>query len=136
MTQTYPGSTTPVGTAPEPSTSMRPEEILEGLRARRVQVGGQEVVMYGIGELATALGRKSVTMRKWEEVGIIPVATFMLNPGTEQGRRRMYSAAQVIGIVRIAAEEGILYAPRNAIKDTQFVGRVQELFGVLTGAAA
>lgn len=134
--QTYPGSTTPIGTVQPTEQSMDPRDILEGLRKRTVRVGSSEMDMYAIGELASALGRKSGTLRKWEELGILPQATYVMHPSTEQGRRRMYSADQVVGIVRIASEEGILYSPRNAIKDTAFVSRVRGLFNELLGSVA
>lgn len=133
---TYPGSTTPIGTVQPPEQSMDPIDILEGLQARHVRVGGSEMPMYSIGELARALGRKSGTIRKWEDLGILPKSTYVLNPGTQQGRRRMYSSEQVIGIVTIASEEGILYFPRKAIRETAFVDRVRQLFNRLLGSVA
>lgn len=57
---------------------------------------GKETVLYGIGMLAEALGRKPQTIRKWEISGIIPSTPF------KQGGKRMYSKEHIECIVRNA----------------------------------
>jgi hypothetical protein len=83
---------------------------------------------FTVGQLAAALGRRSVTIRKWEREGIIPAPTFNAESSDPRGRRRLYGREQVEGIVRIAAEEGILDSPKAAITKTRFTERVSELF--------
>jgi hypothetical protein len=130
------------------------ENILIGLKPRRYLAKGVEREFYTIGELAKALGRQVVTVRKWEREGILPASQFVVNayilgPGGEpvtddlgrkvenkRGRRRLYTAEQVVGIVQIAADEGILldpYRPRKGqrvrqIRETNFTERVIALF--------
>lgn len=95
-------------------------------------VNGEDMEFFTNGHLGDALdGRSDITMRKWEKKGFIPKATYY-KPGKEgnvHGRRRLYSRAQVEGIVRIAKEEGIF--PRNSrikVSSTNFTRRVVALF--------
>lgn len=91
-------------------------------------VQGVEVEFFTIGALAKALSRKPVTIRMWEANGIIPMARFR-SPGPAGKQRRLYSRAQVEGIVRIAKEEGIDKPNRQvATAGTQFTERVIRLF--------
>lgn len=93
-------------------------------------VRGQETEFFTVGQLAKALGRQAVTIRKWELNGIIPRATFQApNPKKDdRARRRLYSRAQAEGIVRIAIEEGIVGPGSTPISRTRFTERVTELF--------
>lgn len=135
----YPGTDTRIvepktGPAATPELLTESSAILSGLKVKRVVIRGVERDMYAIGAVASALQRQPVTIRKWEETGVIPKATWVLNPRTKEGRRRLWSADQVVGLVKIAAEEGILTPPRNDIKATNFTCRVIELFSALKDA--
>lgn len=94
-------------------------------------VHGIEVEFFGIGDLARVLNRQPVTIRAWENEGILPRPTFT-KPGRDsdpRGRRRLYTRRQIEGIWRIAREEGILEpGPRINILKTQFTRRVTDLF--------
>lgn len=60
---------------------------------------GEEITVYPIGKLASALNRSSLTIRRWEQNGIIP-STFFVN---KRGHR-MYSQEQIDIIVQCAKE--------------------------------
>lgn len=117
------------------------EQILEPLRpygsaTKKVWViSGVEVVLYPVGELAKALNRRPGTLRKWEEYAVIPTAPVVLRGDGPYANRRLYTGQHVVGMVTIAAEEGIL-EPRVGppIKDTQFVPRVRALFRMLVSS--
>lgn len=129
--------------APEstPPSALTAAEIIDDLTpygqatGHTYTIGDVERSVYPIGELARALNRRPATMRKWEDLGIIPRAPIELTPGSPGGRRRLYTAEHIIGMVRIADEEGVLNPREHAIKDTQFVARVQELFAALLATA-
>ena len=102
----------------------------QGMTPRCYQVKGVEIEFFTVGQLAQALGRQAVTIRKWEADGVIPKATFLApNPNKDaRAKRRLYSRAQAEGIVRIAAEEGLLGDSRREIRKTRFTERVVLLF--------
>lgn len=95
-------------------------------------LNGVETKFYAIGELARLLNRKSVTIRKWEAEGFIPKATFIAPSGDKRGKRRLYSEEQILGLVRIAREEGVLEPSAKgawkSITDTQFRNKAIQLF--------
>jgi hypothetical protein len=91
-------------------------------------VNGERREFYGIGALAMALDRRPVTIRKWESRGWIPKARFQKRSDSVRGQRRLYTRAQIEGIVRIAAEEGVLGAERPSFADGVFTARVIDLF--------
>ncbi len=129
----YPGSNRPIVRHPnrnslhtEPATSAGDWDH----KPRKYVVAGTETEFFTVGQLATALGRQPVTIRKWEREGVIPKSTFQ-SPGRDgdvRGRRRLYTREQVEGIVHIAHEEGVLVSHQKPIKDTQFTLRVIDLF--------
>lgn len=119
----YPGSNQPIVRDPAPST-------VDPDMGRTVSIGGVRRRVFSTGEVARLLNRKTVTIRTWEQKGIIPRAVYV-KPGKnkdKRGRRRLYTQEQVEGMVRIAAEEGILDNPNRAISRTQFSVRVFALF--------
>lgn len=99
-------------------------------------IGGREVELFSIGQLATALNRKPATIRKWEQDGTIPKATFT-KPGADHkhGRRRLYSRAQIEALVRIAQEEGILTHTSRQITKTQFKAKALHAFRQIAAGA-
>lgn len=60
---------------------------------------GDEVEMFTLGSLATALGRPLVTLRLWERKGYIPSAPYRLKEAVIQGTRvpgrRLYTRALI-----------------------------------------
>lgn len=133
----YPGSTRPIVRHQNRPlhTKAAPSAADWDAKPRKYVVGGTETEFFTVGQLATALGRQPVTIRKWEREGVIPKATFQApgKDGDPRGRRRLYSREQVEGMVRIAHEEGVLVSHQKPIKDTQFTPRVIALFERLAG---
>lgn len=130
--QFYPGSTKPIIRHPNRlHTEAAPSVANWDVKPRKYTVGGVETEFFTVGQLAQALGgRQSVTIRKWEREGVIPKSTYQATgrDGDPRGRRRLYSRAQVEGMVRIAQEEGVLVSHQKPIRSTNFTARVVELF--------
>ncbi|MDJ0463159.1 hypothetical protein [Streptomyces sp. H27-C3] len=105
-------------------------EVLWDSKPRVYRVGGELQEFFSIGHLSMALNRRPVTIRKWERLGIIPAPTFVIRGKTERGNRRLYTRAQVEGMVQIAQEEGILHHEGEGIhiSATKFSERVIRLF--------
>lgn len=123
MTEFFPGSSRPIAPVPGQRAVVPPARI-------RTKVGNIEMELYTISEVAEALRRKPVTIRKWEREAVIPKATFVKpgRNGDPRGRRRLYSRAQVEALVEIAESEGILYNLKANISQTGFKRRVFEAF--------
>lgn len=90
---------------------------------------GREVdlEMFPIGSLAKALHRDSVTLRAWIRKGWLPKAKYQTQPlvGTRgNAGRRLWSRAQIEGIMTIAKEEGLLNENPPRIQRTRFTERV------------
>jgi len=115
-----------------------PADPLEGAKPKVYKVAGHPRSFYGIGVLAQALNRKPGTIRKWEVFGWIPKPTAVF-PGRDprdsasarHGRRRLYTAAQIRGLVKIAYEEGVLEPHARPIQETNFPQRAHRLFSDL-----
>lgn len=130
MIETYPGSKIKRGVAlADIVCDVGPTQLYN---PRTATLKGVETNFYTIGELARVLNRKSVTIRKWEADGIIPKATFIAPSGDSRGKRRLYTEAQILGLVEIAREEGILEPNARGrwypIEKTQFRSKAIELF--------
>lgn len=95
-------------------------------------VNNQPLALYRIGSVAIALNRKSVTIRKWETEGIIPVSPYKMPSHDSRGQRRLYSKAQIEALRQLAYEEGILYPNEGGkwrhIETTQFKARAAKIF--------
>ena len=65
-------------------------------------INGITVELFYTERLATALGRTTQTIRKWEIGGTIPKAIFK-----DKNGRRMYSQDQIDVIVRVAEDCGL-----------------------------
>ncbi|WP_409238329.1 hypothetical protein [Streptomyces sp. PA5.6] len=110
-------------------------EVSWDSKPRVYRVGGELREFFSIGHLSMALNRQPVTIRKWERLGVIPAASFVIRGKTERGNRRLYTRAQVEGMIRIAQEEGILHHEGEGIhiSTTNFSERVVQLFKSLSG---
>lgn len=128
----YPGSKTPKKQYPGGKARLHDIELPEPFRVYRVK--GVLVDMFTIGQLAALLGRKAVSLRRWEAEGTIPLAPFTAPSDDPRGRRRLFSEAHVVGILKIAAEEGLLDDLTIKISETKFRPRVLELFKELAAA--
>lgn len=134
MTDYYPGSKTPRKSYQE-KPSPPPPELGEPYGFYPVKGRKGVWPMYTLGQLAAALLRKPVTLRRWESQGIIPRAPYLVRgisnlDGTrdKRGDRRLYGLAHIQGIVNIAAEEGLLDDLTKKIKETGFTEKVTALF--------
>lgn len=86
-----------------------------------------DLEMFPIGSLAKALKRDSVTIRAWIRKGWLPRAKYQTpglvgTPG--DAGRRLWSRAQIEGIVKIAKEEGLLSDTPPRLQRTKFTQRV------------
>jgi hypothetical protein len=128
MDEFYPGSKTRrlVHADPVPDE----QEPLELGTPRVYRVGGKNVEFFTMGQLAAALHRKPVTLRRWESEGIIPVPRFTSpgNDGDVRGKRRLYTRAQIEGMVAIATQEGLMDDSNTGIRKTKFTQLVVALF--------
>ena len=112
-----------------------PPDLLRGVTGKTFSIGGRQTELFTITQLAQVLNRKPVTIRKWEQQGYIPKATFV-KPGANQdprGRRRLYSRAQVEALVRVAQEEGILGDLHKQVSRTQFQDKALAAFKQIAG---
>jgi hypothetical protein len=120
----FPGSRQPI------TPISGPKDVLEGRTGKVFTIGGRAVELFTISDVAELLNRRPVTIRKWEEKGFIPKATYA-KPGANKdprGRRRLYSREQVIALVTLADAEGILHNPHAQISQTNFAARVLSEF--------
>jgi hypothetical protein len=103
------------------------DELVSLLSApKRMLYKGELTDFYGIGDLARALNRAPVTIRKLEAAGVIPKPSFGSKTAALGGRVRRYTLEQIKAARDIAGEEGILADTTKAINRTQFKGRVKQ----------
>ena len=74
---------------------------------------GEELELFYIGTLATALGRTTNAIRKWEIAGVMPDPCFR-----DENGRRLYTQEQIDAIVRCAERAKIKQG--LSIADTSF----------------
>lgn len=115
---------------PEPVVVQEDEFILG--KSKTFLVQGQPVEFYYIGDVARALNREAVTIRKMENHGDLPLSPYM-SPGIDdRGKRRLYTKQQIEALRRIAQEEGVLYPSAKGkwkpIAQTNFTQKVKEAF--------
>lgn len=128
----YPGSKRKIDRTDEPDTK-KPVSV-DGWDAKprmyKNPANGADTEFFTVGHLAAAMNRKPLTIRQWERRGIIPKAVYnrVGRGGSQHGRRRLYTRAQIEGMIQIAAEEGLLSNDRREIASTNFKARVLELF--------
>lgn len=101
-------------------------------------INGKDVEFFTIGQLAMALGIKPVTLRTWEQKGWVPFPPYRTRPpqwaglpNKKQQGRRLWTRAQVAGIVRIAREEGVVgssWQARRRVDMIRFRDRVVALY--------
>lgn len=129
-----PGKRPPAVGAP-----LAPRELEDwDARPAKKMVNGKEVEFFTIGQLAMALGVKPVTLRSWEQKGWVPFPPYRTRPpqwaglpNKKQQGRRLWTRAQVAGIVRIAREEGMVgssWQARRRVDPIRFRDRVVALY--------
>jgi hypothetical protein len=130
----YPGSSRPIVRHQQPKPTASEPNGSEWDSAPRIYtVNGTKEEFFTVGQLAQALNRQAVTVRKWERDGVIPKAVFIAPSDDPRGKRRLYTRQQVEGMARIAAEEGVLLVHQKPIGQTKFTERVLDLFRTLKG---
>jgi hypothetical protein len=131
----YPGTDREIGDRPEP-----PPPADWG-KPKLFNINGTTTEFYTVGQLAAALRRSPVTIRKWERLGHLPIASFRTPGQVRQKARRLYSRAQLEIIVSIAADEGLMDGtvdeagilhPKKGISETQFTDRVRAALTALS----
>jgi hypothetical protein len=70
---------------------------------------GQPIEVFPIGELAAALERSTVTVRRWEQLGILRKG-FHFSSSDRRGDRRFYTQTQIDLVVDAATSVGITSA--------------------------
>jgi hypothetical protein len=129
--QYYPGSKRKIDRT-EADEEPRKQPDIDGWDAkpRMYKRNGIDTEFFTIGHLAAAMNRKPLTIRQWERKGIIPTSRYQRvgKGGSPHGRRRLYTRAQIEGMIKIAAEEGLLANDRREIASTNFKARVLALF--------
>ena len=124
----YPGSRERRQTVPAPSAPVVEDVLGPGTI---YVVDGRDMEFYMIGQLAAALGRKPGTLRKWEANGILPPSGYLKPSNDPRGIRRLYTKQQVLGIIQVAKDTGVMYS-HGTLAD--FGRRVKALFDELRGA--
>jgi MerR HTH family regulatory protein len=129
----YPGSKRRIQPYEESQKSIpSPRDEVDLGTPKILGINGRPVEFYTVGSLASALNRKTVTIRKWEMTGIIPEPTFISPSPDPRGQRRLYTESQILGLREIARQEGLLYPSGGgkwpAVTDTDFAERALQLW--------
>lgn len=112
--RTYPGSTPPRNKV----VDTEKDTWLTLLPYREFDAGGVVRKFYTIGALAKALGKKTVTIRSWEQKGWLPPASFRTRtpetgqlPNKVPKGNRLYSQEQVVFLAE--AYDTYVLSPRK-----------------------
>ena len=127
----YPGSSQEIRDPTEPPPT-RPDNDEDPWDAYPVVFPwrGSDTEFFTLGALAKAMGKSPITLRTWERRGWLPLARYRTSSVNPQKAKRLYTRAQVEGIVKIAREEGLLqWKPQKVTRS--FTVRVVELFKAL-----
>lgn len=129
----YPGSSQTLRSTAEKVAQLAEEEPdpVWDEKPRTYAIQGKSTDLFPISALAQALRRKAVTMRKWETKGYLPEARYR-SPGEGKKQDRLYTRAQVEGLVKIAKAEGLMDPKKKLrIDQTRFPERAHRLFEAL-----
>jgi hypothetical protein len=130
----YPGRRKPVNRGGQPVEKPKPVEW--DARPLYYNVGGVKQEFFIIGHLAKALGYSVQSIRLWESQGLLPPSPYrsprtkgMVAGGRSNKGKRLWTRAQIEGIVRLAAKHKVIL---NKVPPTkQFAADVQRLFASL-----
>lgn len=94
---------------------------------------GVEKEFFTISHFAAALGKAPVTIRSWENKGLLPRSPYRSPrprresiPGVEAKGKRLWTREQIEGTLRIASEEKVILNGKAPTK--RFAQRVTELY--------
>ena len=108
------------------------EELSELGKPHYYLVDNTPTALYKIGDVARALNRSPVTIRKWESEGTIPVSPYKMPSHDERGQRRLYTKDQILALRRVAYEEGVLHpgpgGKWKSIESTAFKIKAKKAF--------
>ena len=98
---------------------------------KNVNINGNEIDFYGIGAVATAVGRPIVTIRNWISKGYLPPSTYRLpstkaKNGKEQKGYRLYSRNQIEVLVELLAKAGLFDKKRLQWPNQQLTNAIAE----------
>lgn len=82
-------------------------------------IDGKVRTLYTVGEFATAVGKKAVTIRKWERDGIIPKASFR-----DDSNRRLYSESQIREMRELVSK----YITQGKKVPQEFIMKARDVF--------
>jgi hypothetical protein len=99
-------------------------------------VNGAPMEFFTISHLSAALGRSIVTIRSWEKRGLLPRTPYSSPkpkgdslPNVVRKGRRLWTRDQILGILAIATEEGVILNGKPPTE--KFALRVLELYKTL-----
>jgi hypothetical protein len=127
----WPGKRKPVNRDLAPA----PSEDPEGWDDKPVMYmyKGDKKEFFTISHLAAALGKSPVTIRTWENKGMLPRSSYRsprprreMLPGTERKGKRLWTREQILGILDIASKEGVILNGKPPTP--RFAHRVSALF--------
>lgn len=98
-------------------------------------MGGEEREFFTIKHLAAALGRQPVTIRSWENRGVLPKSPFRSPPpsvaptfGSVPRGRRLWTRQQIEGILAICRECRVITDPHQKPPSPEFTQKTTNLF--------
>jgi len=104
--------------APPPETPAIPEPSWDDHPQRKF-LRGEEIEMFPVGALASAVGVTSKAIYKWERLRILPPSRYRTQapkegpiPGKQAAGRRLYTRAQIEAVIE-AAHEAFVTMPRR-----------------------
>lgn len=126
----WPGRRPPVNRSTPPAL---PLSVAWDERPMHFHFMGQEREFFSIRHLACALGVAQVTIRKWEDKGILPRSLYRSPrpraetiPGREAKGRRLWLRQQIEGLLVICREEDVILNGRTPTE--RFTARVAAMF--------
>jgi hypothetical protein len=140
LEQPYPGRRKPVNRDPEATPDDTP---LWDANPAKYVVAGEEVEFFYIGALARALGYSVQAIRLWESQGLMPNSGYRsprtkgkVAGGRSDKGKRIWTRAQVEGILRVAKKHGVILPNRKGVRNPPtpaFAREVARLFTELAG---
>lgn len=140
LEQPYPGKRKPVGRTPATASGDTP--VWDAMPATYI-VDGEKREFFYIGALATAIGYSVQAIRLWESQGLMPNTPFRsprtkapVAGGKSTKGKRLWTRAQIEGILRIAKKHRVILPDRSGVRHPPtpvFAREVARLFNELAG---